>query len=768
VEAKDDTSGEALDDNADASTSSAPDAKARYQALKKRKLQEAEQQQQQQVKSPSTRKSPRKVQDSSLASAMARKQSQASQEGRTTNVTAASFSDDLSSNARRQRISSPGRSRGFMHGQLNSFYMDREGDTEEEINAGHEESVPSSILLGAQRQSRDFLHGGPTTDLDSIHSSDLHDSRVRDYTDLQREADLLANEGARREAVQLNGVYTPTREPRRNGVHAVDAAVADLNGIAEESDEEHSATEGRKHTHRLNVQEQFLTKEQSRSPPKVAPSKIPVPIRRHSAPRSYSSWLTSLALLGGLLALAYSIYRGLLLDPLVSAFPSDATIGDAALKKRIQLLESRLGVAEKRVDVYEGKIGSCRLADQIAESARAMPAELAALRADVKAGANLKLDDKTLAELKRTFVQKGEHVASTGIDAKAMEAIRKDSEAALRKLSAELFAQGRQDGNIVDHSALAEHVNKELNALKAALEARFNANTQEMQNDILAKVRQQQDMFERAGSWKKAGEGSRKAIDNIGDAHESLRALIDDALEVFAADRIGERDFALYTAGGRVVPSLTSPSYSIASQRPIKASFAPLKWLRRGPYRIVDRLGELAEQGQPPVIALVPDNLPGLCWAFAGSQGTLGITLARRVVVTKITLDHAHASISHGRGLSAPRDVIVWGMLERPADVKRLQAYRQGHNSEGQDVAPVPAPPSDKHVLLSSFTYDVSSSRAIQTFDVSQEAADLQIPVNVVQVQILSNHGEEDFTCLYRVRVHGREWRLEDEAATEV
>ncbi|CAM9363962.1 unnamed protein product [Hapterophycus canaliculatus] len=56
-------------------------------------------------------------------------------------------------------------------------------------------------------------------------------------------------------------------------------------------------------------------------------------------------------------------------------------------------------------------------------------------------------------------------------------------------------------------------------------------------------------------------------------------------------------------------------------------------------------------------------------------------------------------------------------------------------------------------VTLGHGVYDVHG-RAIQTFPISSP---LGVKFTVIQLKINSNWGNPDFTCLYRVRVHGRE-----------
>ena len=54
-------------------------------------------------------------------------------------------------------------------------------------------------------------------------------------------------------------------------------------------------------------------------------------------------------------------------------------------------------------------------------------------------------------------------------------------------------------------------------------------------------------------------------------------------------------------------------------------------------------------------------------------------------------------------------------------------------------------------VFQGNFTYQ-DNGVAVQTFHLARE---LQVSYNLVQLQILSNHGNPVYTCIYRFRVHG-------------
>ena len=53
---------------------------------------------------------------------------------------------------------------------------------------------------------------------------------------------------------------------------------------------------------------------------------------------------------------------------------------------------------------------------------------------------------------------------------------------------------------------------------------------------------------------------------------------------------------------------------------------------------------------------------------------------------------------------------------------------------------------------LGNYTYDINGSPT-QIF--IQQNDSLDFPLDLIRFEILSNYGEEQYTCLYRVRVHG-------------
>jgi hypothetical protein len=230
------------------------------------------------------------------------------------------------------------------------------------------------------------------------------------------------------------------------------------------------------------------------------------------------------------------------------------------------------------------------------------------------------------------------------------------------------------------------------------------------------------------------------------DDVELINTLIDSALERYSKDILAQPDFALYTAGARIIPSLTSRTYEV---RP--------KGL--GSRMLASLTGMGVIRGRPPVTAIHPDTSVGSCWPFSGTTAQLGILLSRRVVVSDVTIEHASKDVAFDVS-SAPQDFELWGVVEDDADVRKLKEYRsalearqQQDGGDERDAALASSSPN--HVLLAKGSYDANESRHIQTFSALDSTRSLDLPVSVVILRILNTHGNPAFGCLYRVRVGG-------------
>ena len=144
---------------------------------------------------------------------------------------------------------------------------------------------------------------------------------------------------------------------------------------------------------------------------------------------------------------------------------------------------------------------------------------------------------------------------------------------------------------------------------------------------------------------------------------------------------------------------------------------------------------------------------------MAGSRGTLGITLARTIIPRAVTIDHVAKPLLL-QHTSAPKEIEFWIVPEKGRDyttsmttasaadllddaVDRIQRYRAA------TLYRIP------FIRLANFTYDVHSLFPTQTINIFPELDELQLRTNTVLFRIRSNWGNDAYTCVYRVRVHG-------------
>ncbi|EJD54540.1 hypothetical protein AURDEDRAFT_179676 [Auricularia subglabra TFB-10046 SS5] len=238
--------------------------------------------------------------------------------------------------------------------------------------------------------------------------------------------------------------------------------------------------------------------------------------------------------------------------------------------------------------------------------------------------------------------------------------------------------------------------------------------------------------------------------------------LVERAVGRLQRDSVGRADYAQLSAGGRVVPKLTTPTLAAH----------PSNWRRRVAGWVT---GYGYAQGHPPVMALHHDITLGHCWPFDGHEGSLGVLLARPVVVDAVTVDHVPRELAFesGANRAAPRMMEVWGLVDGADNRAKVLAFLQAQDEQHAKAAAaaeergLPPPPplyetlekqrTGAYVRLGSFEYDINSPQHIQTFPVRPEVVALEIDFGIVVLRIRDNWGHPDFTCLYRFRVHGAE-----------
>ncbi|XP_021901312.1 protein SAD1/UNC-84 domain protein 1-like [Carica papaya] len=200
----------------------------------------------------------------------------------------------------------------------------------------------------------------------------------------------------------------------------------------------------------------------------------------------------------------------------------------------------------------------------------------------------------------------------------------------------------------------------------------------------------------------------------LNDLRAYARDIVEKEIEKHAADGLGRVDYAL-ASGGAVVVRHSEPYLAGKGSN----------WLS---INSRNRVHNDASKMLKPSF-----GEPGQCFPLKGSSGFVQIKLRTAIVPEAVTLEHVAKRVAYDRS-SAPKNCRVSGWL-------------QGQDSD----SPIDA---EKMFLLAEFTYDLEKSNA-QTFNVLDSLGTGII--DNVWLDFTSNHGSPSHTCIYRLRVHGRE-----------
>jgi len=195
-------------------------------------------------------------------------------------------------------------------------------------------------------------------------------------------------------------------------------------------------------------------------------------------------------------------------------------------------------------------------------------------------------------------------------------------------------------------------------------------------------------------------EETRETVNQLPTTNKVRRMILD-----FAADKVNSFDYASAKHGARII----SAHYT--------------------PYQSVSLLRQLIGTAPPnlPEAMLDASMEPGHCWLFAGDKASAVIQLAHPVYPSHFTFEHLpyNLHVNSEKAGAAPKDFSVFGLAE-----------------------------GDKRALLGHGTYafDIESD-PLQSYPVETT---LSYPITSVLLQINSNHGNNEYTCVYRFRVHGK------------
>ncbi|KZT52215.1 hypothetical protein CALCODRAFT_99064 [Calocera cornea HHB12733] len=284
----------------------------------------------------------------------------------------------------------------------------------------------------------------------------------------------------------------------------------------------------------------------------------------------------------------------------------------------------------------------------------------------------------------------------------------------------------RIDAALAETRKGSEHFLKELEQTKSLIK-----HTDGFIEQTQTELRMISKTAEQALAEAKRAEKAAKSATSPGSGGNVNVNVIDARLAQLGHNTILRTDHALFEYGASIAPAFTSPQYD---------AHAPSK--HRGWLKQPQPLGPDASA------VLMPFLDPGHCWAFKGHTGSIGILLHRFVYVDEVVLEIPPQAMLDDPE-TTPKQFDVWGYVESGNSAKQ-QEYLKAHPSVN-----APSPPHDdrKFMHLGSFEYD-NQGNAIQAFTVDPSLSVLKIDFGMLVFTFNSNYGG-DYTCLYRIRVHG-------------
>ncbi|KAF1330154.1 Sun domain-containing protein 2, partial [Globisporangium splendens] len=260
------------------------------------------------------------------------------------------------------------------------------------------------------------------------------------------------------------------------------------------------------------------------------------------------------------------------------------------------------------------------------------------------------------------------------------------------------------------------------------LETELHATTA-MQQTILDNVKTSQEGMESIRNLASGGTASAKSED-FSSTQRELRNEFDSWKLSLQQELKAEMSREIQTLEARVSNSLSAEKQmlfdSVKSLRNVNGADPAFTSLQAS-------LSEAGTQkaGRVDYAALVNGATvvhSESCWGLAGSSGKLSVRFPVRILVDSVTIDHIPESVASDFS-SAPREFQILGL-----SVER-----------GRDAV--------ERIPFGNFSY-VRGGASSQTFKL-MTPINQQAGVDGVTLEINSNHGHQEYTCLYRFRVHG-------------
>lgn len=198
--------------------------------------------------------------------------------------------------------------------------------------------------------------------------------------------------------------------------------------------------------------------------------------------------------------------------------------------------------------------------------------------------------------------------------------------------------------------------------------------------------------------------GDEVVLESVSD--DRIREIVKNTLAIYDADKTGLVDYAMEPSGGQILSIRCTETYNTGTA-------------------VVSVLGiPLWYPVNTPRTVITPGIKPGECWAFQNFPGFLIIKLVQPIKIEMFSYEHISKTlVPNGRIDSAPKQFTIYGL----------------RNENDKDP-----------FEIGRYTYDVNGE-PLQYFPVHNNS----LIFSIVELVIHNNHGNPNYSCLYRFRVHG-------------
>ena len=225
-------------------------------------------------------------------------------------------------------------------------------------------------------------------------------------------------------------------------------------------------------------------------------------------------------------------------------------------------------------------------------------------------------------------------------------------------------------------------------------------------------------------------------------APEQLLHFVESVILTNMAKAMSSVNWLSPALGAAIDPHGTSSTWQ-GRRKPAKGRLQA--WLKGGVF-----------QGYPPQAVLDPWLDLEHCWCTS-SQGTdARITILPATVVfpTELTVEFAPAGAVPDFTM-APRRMQLWGRVIDQSAYGRLSSVAQGIFDWEQSKTPYN--PRGGWVPLSEIEYDPRRANYVQNFPLALDMEGYGARVDAISLRFMDNWGDKERTCVYRLRLHGKE-----------